>query len=61
MYKELTQGRFYEAVGKDPLKWTRAFREFFPDCNVDDGTMLGWFSNAIELAQKDIVDFYAKK
>lgn len=32
----------------DAMEWVKAFRERNPDANVDDGTMLTWFANAIE-------------
>jgi hypothetical protein len=32
----------------DAMEWVKAFRERNPDANVDDGTMLAWFANAIE-------------
>jgi hypothetical protein len=46
-YKALDGGEFLEALGTDGPKWAEAFRQINPDCNVDDGTMLGWFCNAI--------------
>jgi hypothetical protein len=31
----------------DASKWAKAFCETFPNCGVDEGTMIGWFANAI--------------
>ena len=31
----------------DALAWTNFFRQTFPDCNVPDDVMLGWFANAM--------------
>ncbi len=46
-YKAMGAGTFLETIGTDGMKWTEAFRQINPDCNVDDGAMLGWFCNAI--------------
>ena len=35
--------------GDDAAKWAEAFCKTFPD-KMDEGTMLGWFANAIEIA-----------
>ena len=29
------------------LAWTKFFRECWPECNIDDDTMHGWFANAM--------------
>ena len=29
------------------MAWTKFFRECWPECNLDDETMLGWFANAM--------------
>lgn len=34
--------------GDDAAKWAKAFCQKFP--NNDEGTMIGWFANAIETA-----------
>lgn len=31
----------------DAAEWAKSFCETFPDCNVDEGTMISWFANAI--------------
>lgn len=31
----------------DARAWVKFFRETFPDCNVPDDVMLGWFANAM--------------
>ena len=46
-YKAMSAGEMLLAVGTDGQKWTEAFRQINPDCNVDDAAMLGWFCNAI--------------
>ncbi len=35
--------------GDDAAKWAEAFCNTFPGV-MDEGTMLGWFANAIEIA-----------
>ena len=37
-------------LGDNGAKWAAAFCQRFPDCGVDEGTMLGWFANAIEVS-----------
>ena len=46
-YTHMSSGDFIEAIGNDGMKWTEAFRQINPDCNVDDDVMLGWFCNAL--------------
>ena len=55
-YKGMTAGEFHTSVGMDGAKWTEAFKQHFPqvfehmeaDGHTDfQGTMLGWFCNAI--------------
>ena len=31
----------------DAAAWNKFFRETYPDCNVSDDAMLGWFANAM--------------
>jgi hypothetical protein len=31
----------------DAMAWTKFFRETWPDCNVPDDVMHGWFANAM--------------
>ena len=47
MYKEMDDPTLLRECGTDGSKWTEAFREINPDCNVPDDIMLGWFCNAI--------------
>lgn len=55
-YKGMTAGEFHTSVGMDGAKWTDAFRQHFPQVfeamekegfKDFEGTMLGWFCNAI--------------
>jgi hypothetical protein len=32
----------------DAREWARGFLGVFPDCGVDEGTLIAWFANAIE-------------
>ena len=34
----------------DPQVWAAAFVELFPEAGVDEGTMIGWFANAMQNA-----------
>ena len=47
-YTKLSDGEFLQEAGTDARKWAAAFVQIFPDAEVDEGTMIGWFANAIE-------------
>lgn len=34
----------------DPQAWAKFFCETFPDCVLDEGTMIGWFANSMMAA-----------
>lgn len=44
---ETTAGAFLEYCGTDAAKWAEQFCGMF-ECEADEGTMIGWFANAIE-------------
>ena len=46
-YTKLSDSDLLHELGMDGKKWADAFRQLNPKCNVADGTMLGWFCNAI--------------
>jgi len=46
-YTKVDSGELYHELGADGQKWTVAFKQHNPDCNVDDGTLLAWFCNAV--------------
>jgi hypothetical protein len=48
MYKEMPSYKMIQVLGDDAAKWAAAFLEYFPNCGVDEGTLIGWFANAIE-------------
>ena len=45
-YTKLSAGEFLQKVGMDARKWAEAFIQVSPP--IDEGTMIGWFANAIE-------------
>lgn len=38
----------------DAAVWAEEFAKTFPDCGVDEGTMIGWFANAM-MAKADCI------
>lgn len=47
-YTNMSAGEMHTALSDaDGMKWTEAFRQINPECNVSDDIMLGWFCNAI--------------
>lgn len=47
-YTKLEGADFLHALGDDAAKWADAFHQTFPECEIDEGIMIGWFANAIE-------------
>lgn len=45
-YTAMDDGELYHELGGGGYKWAQAFRQYHPNCNVDDGMLLAWFSNA---------------
>ena len=45
-YTAMDAGTLYNELGGDGYKFAEAFRQFHPDCNVDDDMLLSWFCNA---------------
>jgi len=39
----------------DAVEWERQFMETFPNCGISEGTMTGWFANAM-MAKSDEID-----
>lgn len=47
-YTKLEGADLLHELNDDARQWAVAFRQHFPDCGVDEETLLGWFANAIE-------------
>jgi hypothetical protein len=45
-YTAMSAGELHHELGGDGYKFAEAFRQYHPDCNVDDGALLSWFCNA---------------
>jgi hypothetical protein len=45
-YKAMDAGTLFHELGGDGAKWAEAFRQYHPDCNIDDADLLCWFCNA---------------
>lgn len=45
--KSALRGNSYPSGEWDARKWAEEFRRIFPDKSPDEGTMIGWFANAI--------------
>ena len=46
-YTKMDAGTLYHELGGDGYKWADAFRQYNPDCNIDDGMLRSWFCNAV--------------
>jgi len=55
-YKAMPSHKMVAELKDDASKWAAAFMEHFPDCGVDEDTMLGWFANAIEVSHDHRID-----
>ena len=45
-YTKLDCAELTHALGMDGYKHAEAFKQYHPNCNVDDGDLIGWFCNA---------------
>ena len=50
-YTKIPEHLLPSKLGTDASKWAAAFCQRFPDKSPDEGTMIGWFANAIEQAR----------
>ena len=46
-YTAMDDAELLHQLGADGQKWAIAFKQYNPECNVDDGQLLGWFCNAV--------------